>query len=118
MLAAAGRARTLLGDSAAAVGEFLLSRLLADGGFADRSGSADLYYTVFGLQGLTALAAPFPTDTVAGYLASFGAGGGLDMLHLCCLARCRALLGEAGAPDELRGEVLSRLEACRCADGG
>ncbi len=118
MLAAAGRARTLPGDSTAAVGEFLLARLLPEGAFADRGGAADLYYTVFGLQGLTALAAAFPAGKVAGYLASFGTGDGLDMIHLCCLTRCWALLGRPAAGPELSGAVLRRLEACRCRDGG
>jgi prenyltransferase beta subunit len=118
MLAAAGRAGTLLGDSATAVGDSLLARLLDEGGFADRSGAADLYYTVFGLQALTALAAELPAGKVAGYLASFGTGDGLDMLHLCCLTRCWALLGSPAAGPELRDAVLRRLEACRCHDGG
>jgi len=117
MLAAAGRARTLLGDSAAAVGDFLLDRLLPDGGFADRAGAGDLYYTVFGLQGLSALNVPLPADRVAGYLASFGTGGELDMVHLGCLVRCWALLGRAG-PADLRDQALRRIDACRCPLGG
>ena len=33
-----------------------------DGGFQDRAGDSDLYYTVFGLEGLVALQADLPVD--------------------------------------------------------
>jgi len=118
MLAAVRRAKTPLGDSASEVEAFFRGRLLDDGGFANRSGKSDLYYTVFGLQAMVALGAAFPAEPVAGYLASFGAGDALDMLHLSCLARCWASLPAAEAPAALRDTILRRLAACRTPDGG
>ena len=44
-----------LGDSTDLVREFLLRQINPDGGFKDRSGASDLYYTVFGLDGLIGL---------------------------------------------------------------
>lgn len=109
MLQAARRARALLADPdfgdrpagqaapsrAAAVAEFLRGRQRPDGGFADRSGKSDLYYTVFGLQGLLSVDAPFDASAVAGYLRPFGDGEGLDLVHLACLARAWACLCDA-----------------------
>ena len=54
MLRAARRAKAALPDAGAAV-TFVRGQALPDGGFRDRSGKADLYYTVFGLQCLLAL---------------------------------------------------------------
>ena len=70
-----------LGESAELVAGFLNSQLKDDGGFQDRAGNSDLYYTVFGLEGLIALRAAVPASTAA-YLGGFGAGEGLDLVHL------------------------------------
>ncbi|MBI5385633.1 MAG: terpene cyclase/mutase family protein [Verrucomicrobia bacterium] len=50
MLQVARLAPRLLGDSASLVRDFLLRQQNADGGFKDRSGRSDLYYTVFGMD--------------------------------------------------------------------
>ncbi len=55
MLQAARLAPKLLGESAGLVRDFLLRQQNADGGFKDRAGKSDLYYTAFGLAGLAAL---------------------------------------------------------------
>jgi prenyltransferase beta subunit len=55
MLAAARRAPRLLGESAELVRGYLRSQMNPDGGFRDRAGASDVYYTVFGLEGLAAL---------------------------------------------------------------
>ena len=61
MLRAARRAKAALPDAGAAVA-FVRGQALPDGGFRDRSGKADLYYSVFGLQCLLALEpAPEPS---------------------------------------------------------
>ena len=52
----------LLGDSTALVADFLRSQEEAAGGFADREGKADLYYTVFGIEALLALRQPLPVE--------------------------------------------------------
>ena len=106
-----------LGDSSELVERFLRSQQNEDGGFRDRSGHSDLYYTVFGLEGLIALRAEVPAGAVSAYLREFGAGEDLDLLHLCCLIRCWANLRRSDLP--LDAEALcARLESYRTPDGG
>jgi hypothetical protein len=93
MLQVARLAPKLLGDSADLVRAFLARSAERRWRFKDRSGRSDLYYTVFGLEGLLALQAPLPAERVIPYLESFGAGESLDFVHLCCLIRCWAALG-------------------------
>lgn len=106
-----------LGESAGLVADFLRGRQNPDGGFQDRGGASDLYYTVFGLEGLLALRADVPSIPVRDYLLRHDDGDGLDFVHLACLARCWA-----GLPAELRAApadgILTRLEAYRSGDGG
>ncbi|MEI6070313.1 MAG: prenyltransferase/squalene oxidase repeat-containing protein [Verrucomicrobiae bacterium] len=137
MIRVARCAPGLLGGSAGLVRDFVLGKQTADGGFQDRAGRSDLYYTVFGLQSLLALEAPFAVGPLRSYLAAFGDGDGLDFVHLSCLARCRALLrdaenfalnksrsgdGSRGAGEEKSGfrdrSLARRIEAHRSADGG
>ncbi len=118
MLQVARLSPKLLGDSADLVRDYLRSQLTPAGGFADRAGNPDLYYTVFGLEGLFALRADLPIPQVLGYLKSQGAGADLDFVHLSCLCRCWA-----GMPkDEHRhipaDAILSKVESFRSADGG
>jgi hypothetical protein len=119
MLASAAKAVQLLGEARAAeIGEFYRRLLRPDGGFADRAGKSDLYYTVFGLQAFRALGAEPPAESVRSYLRGFGTGEKLDMVHLGCLARCWATLDGEACPPHVRSAVLTRIEACRSADGG
>lgn len=115
MLQVARLAPKVLGDSADLVRAFYHAQQNADGGFKDRSGRSDLYYTVFGLEGLLALQADFDRRKVGAYLESFGAGETLDFIHLCCLARCWAGLGEI--PPNANA-LLGRIERFRTPDGG
>lgn len=108
----------LLGDSAGLVAEFIRGRLNADGGFSNRAGDTDLYYTVFGLQALIALRAELPVDPVTSYLRRFGAGEGMDLVHLACLAGCWAMMPAAQLALEDRQNILDRIEMHRTADGG
>jgi hypothetical protein len=94
MLQVARLAPNLLQESADRVAEYLAAQFNPDGGARDRSGKSDLYYTVFALDGLIALRRDPPAARVRPYLDSFGDGDGLDLVHLACLARCRAALGE------------------------
>ena len=73
------------------VRDFLLRQFNEDGGFADRTGESDLYYTVFGIDGLIALQAELPMEKIGSYVRSFGDGEDLDFVHLCCLARAALL---------------------------
>ncbi|MBE3098115.1 MAG: hypothetical protein IMZ44_13435 [Planctomycetes bacterium] len=144
MLRAARRAKAALPDAGAAAA-FVRGQALPDGGFRDRSGKADLYYSVFGLQCLLALDAldepaatgrsePAATDhsepaaEAAGYsrtrteryLGSFANPRALDLVHAACLARCWALVRPrhpAGRAGIGRA-LVERIEAFRSADGG
>lgn len=124
MLQVARLAPKLLGESAGLVANFFRRQQNADGGFKDRAGGSDLYYTVFGLEGLRALEihnSAATVETLAGvekYLRTFGGGAGLDFVHLCCLARCWAALPADRLPAETRQEMLRGLERHRTADGG
>lgn len=113
MLQVARLAPKLLADSSDLVRQFVLSRLQPDGGFADRSGRSDLYYTVFGLECLLALQQEIPAAQTAAYLRTFGDGTGLDFVHLTCLARCWANVSR----DTPHG-IVERLDQFRREDGG
>ena len=97
MLQVARLSPNLLQEAADSVADYLRSQFNDDGGAMDRSGQSDLYYTVFALEGLIALQRDLPRQT-ASFLTRFGNGEGLDLVHLCCLARCWAALKQT-APD-------------------
>jgi prenyltransferase beta subunit len=117
MLQVARLAPKLLGESRDLVRDFYLRRLNPDGGFQDRAGKSDLYYTVFGLEGLAALEQDPPPSTPA-FLARFGAGENLDFVHLTCLVRAWATASRTGAPPGVAGPLRERIESYRSIDGG
>ena len=100
------------------VQDFLLAQQNADGGFKDREGKSDLYYTVFGLDALAALDAPVDLDGVKSYLMSFAEEESLDLVHLSCLTRCWGTIGRDRMPKNLRATLLKRLEDFRKPCGG
>jgi prenyltransferase beta subunit len=114
MLQVARLAPKTLGDSTDLVREFLLRQINPDGGFKDRSGASDLYYTVFGLDGLISLREEMPRGG-RDFVAGFDSGAGLDFVHLCCLARAWAALDFALGNNN---ELQSAIERFRTADGG
>jgi len=119
MLQVARLAPKLLGESAALVEAFLRSRMALDGAFLDRNDKSDLYYTVFGLEGLQALLIdPSKLSDVHPWLKGFGDGAQLDFVHLCCLARCWANVGLDDFPMASREALAARIETFRCSDGG
>jgi hypothetical protein len=118
MLQVARLAPKLLGDSAALVASFLRSRLAPGGGFMNREDKADLYYTVFGVEGLLALQQVLPREELLPWLRAFGDGAGLDFVHLCCLARCWAAVGIVDFPVDQRAGLVARLEGYRTRGGG
>lgn len=117
MLQVARLAPSLLDDAARPVVDFLEEQWTEDGGAQDRAGRSDLYYTAFALESLLAMRVAPPAARVARYLRSFGAGEELDLVHLACLVRCWAALGEppTGAVAE---RILRRVEGHRSGDGG
>jgi prenyltransferase beta subunit len=117
MLQVARLAPKQLGESRDLVAGFLRAHLNPDGGFQDRAGASDLYYTVFALDALIALQEDLPADRTGSYLEGFTADSPLDFVHLACLARCWAALRRPPPADVVDG-VLARIEACRSGDGG
>jgi hypothetical protein len=116
MLQVARLAPRQLGESRDLVAAFLRARSNPDGGFQDRAGASDLYYTVFGLDALIALQEALPTDRTARYLTARAAQD-LDFVHAACLARGWAALRQA--PDSsVVDDALARIEGCRSGDGG
>lgn len=140
MLRTACLAPQHLGESSGLVRDYFLREQNDDGGFKNRSGRSDLYYTVFGLEGLIALhSAQFPVGAsdarpddlspleecarrAEAFLGSFGGGEQLDFVHLCCLARAWAAMVQlrpASGPRAPAAEVMRpRIESFRAGDGG
>lgn len=124
MLQVARLAPKLLGESTGLITDFFRRQQNADGGFRDRAGGSDLYYTVFGLEGLRALEihnSAATVGTLSGvetYLRTFGGGAGLDFVHLCCLARCWAALPADRLATESRQEMVRSVGRHRTPDGG
>ncbi|MFM8733779.1 MAG: prenyltransferase/squalene oxidase repeat-containing protein [Pirellulales bacterium] len=125
MLQVARLARRSLGDSADLVVDFLRGLALPDGGYANRAGRSDLYYTPFALDALAALdslptfdTAPEQAHRTRGWLCGFGDGKGLDVVHRCCLARAWASQPPDACEVGLRDAIASRIRAGRAADGG
>lgn len=118
MLQVARLAPKMLGDATGNVIAFLRSQQNSDGGFKDRGGNSDLYYTVFGVEALTALQANFDLALLDRYLSQFGDGAFLDFVHLACLARGWANLPRERLDATIRTGLLDRIESHRSADGG
>lgn len=118
MLQVARLAPTILADSTALTARFFSLQATPEGGFRDREGKSDLYYTVFGLEGLCALSCPPSMNDVEAYLLQFGNGEKLDFVHLSSLVRCWAnLIGDASQRLDSKA-VLTHLERYRASDGG
>ena len=108
-------------DPPAALARFLRRQWNDDGGFAGRGGGSDLYYTVFGLQAMAGLGAEIPLHRVREFLAGFGIGENLDLVHLGCLMRAwwlESSLSGASFGAATRRAMLAQLDAFRSADGG
>ncbi|MEI6526193.1 MAG: prenyltransferase/squalene oxidase repeat-containing protein [Planctomycetota bacterium] len=119
MLQVARLAPKLLGDSTDLVADFLRSQHHSGGGFCDREGKPDLYYSTFGIAGYMALQMPLPVDALAGYLRSeHHRIAELNLIDLSCLARCWAFLPRDLWPADLREKTIFRMEHFRAADGG
>lgn len=111
MLQVARLAPRLLSDATDLVVRFVGSQMHSTGGFTNRAGAPDLYYTVFGLESLAAIQVDLPTDLTIAYLRRFGGGEALDLVHLACLARCWANMPPDSLDERCRGLMLDRLAA-------
>jgi prenyltransferase beta subunit len=116
MLQVARIAPKLLGDSTELVGNFIRSQQNADGGFKDRVGKSDLYYSVFGLDALTALQQELPAERVRQFAQTVDPDA-LDFVHLCALIRC--LSGPGSQRDASASRSLfERVMKFRARNGG
>ena len=118
MLQVARLAPKLLQQSAENVERFVRSRQASEGGFLDRAGEPDLYYTVFGLACLDALQVELPLDALRRYLAVFDEPARLDFVHLASFARAWASLPPDELPAEQRTAILTALAKYRSENGG
>lgn len=116
LLQVARLAPRLLGESTELVRGFCARQFTETGAATDRAGRPDLYYTIFALACAQALDVPVPAQRLRAWLAGFGDGAGLDLVHLGALARCWAVVG--GVAPEIRAGLLARLEQFRQPDGG
>ena len=115
MIQVARLALKLLGDSTQLIEEYLLGQRHAAGGFVNREGMPDLYYSVFAFDALQCLQSKQPLDGFADYLKSFECGDSLDFVHFCCLVRCASMVLGKETP---KAPFLERLWSHRSADGG
>lgn len=118
MLQVARLAVNLLGESKENIASFLQSQRHADGGFCDRAGNPDLYYTVFGLDATIALREQPMHESVIAYLNRFDDFSALDFVHLASWARCQAAIDQPTHDLERNQRVAAQLERYRTPDGG
>ena len=104
---ASGQLHPEAGD---AIGGYVLGQLRPDGGFADRNGDSDLYYTMFGLSCAVALNLQLPIARISNFLDRFQPGT-LDLPHLNCLIKSRAALSLLRNP--VLASALGRFTALR-----
>ena len=120
MLQVARLASVVLGEEASAlVKGFVWSQQCEDGGFSDKDGESDLYYTSFAVDALTALSEELPVKELLHFLEHrFSKIEQLDFVHLCCMARIASALPDRGLSKSKLDEVFQRIESFRTADGG
>ena len=123
MLQVARLAPAVLGENASRrIGGFVLRQRHPEGGFCDREGRSDLYYTSFAVDCLTALQMPLPDQELAAWLGGFGDGEGLDFVHRCCLARLWSAVSRhqdgATGHGAMIERILAGIERWRTPEGG
>ena len=117
MIAVAMRSPSVLGEATGLILEFLKSQHHDLGGMMNRAGDPDLYYSFFGLECMKILGYKYDEDKWVNYLNQFGCGGGDDLIHLSCLARCWANLSKDRMPNGLRQSLLKQLDGFKSVDG-
>ncbi len=110
----------LLSDRRDLVVGFFHSQINQDGGFRDRVGKSDLYYSVFGFEALLAMTGQddLPVEAFEGYLCTFDNVESMDFIELVCLARCWANLPHEKLEPAVHKNICARLEGYRSGDGG
>ena len=108
-------------EARSAIIDFVRGQACPEGGFAGRSRDPDLYYTMFALDSLAALAETCPAEGTSQLLCASLPLADLDLIHQVCWVRCAAHIRRLGQP--LSGAPSARawadsIAACRAADGG
>lgn len=99
--------------------EFVVGQMGVTGGFYDREGCDDLYYTVFGLQLLQAANIPIPFERISGYLQGFyGKIDTFDLLEVASLGRCLGMLPLDFQFGSVKARIAQRIKAFTSVDGG
>ncbi len=106
--------------------EYLASLQLACGGFPDREGEPDLYYTAFGLRGMALLGVlDLERATRAGQWLAGHLNSQATVVDLHALVESSLLVSLAGAPDPLstaspdwQARLADLLQTFRTNDGG
>jgi geranylgeranyl transferase type-2 subunit beta len=106
--------------------DYLAGKQLESGGFPDREGEPDLYYTAFGLRGLALLGAlDAGRATRAGAWLSEHLNAQATVVDLHALVEASLLVSLAGAPDPLstaqpdwQDRLADLLQTFRTSDGG
>ena len=86
------RAPNLLNsDACDKIACFISSQLTMEGGFANRAGVGDQYYTMFGLGCAATLKTPLPLPQIAYYLQQCPPAT-LDLVHLVCWTKSQSII--------------------------
>jgi hypothetical protein len=94
----------------AEIKSFILSQQTKSGGFADRSGKSDLYYSLFGYLLAEAYSVGDVIQPLKKYIASVAASNQLSGVHLFCGAILHAkLIGQDDTSDKLRRQIVDEL---------
>jgi hypothetical protein len=117
MLQVARLAPKLLGSATENIESFIRSRQAENGGFCNRVGNPDLYYTIFAIGCLQALQVQVDLEKHREYLQTLPTPDKLDFVHLASFARAWSVLPD-GASLPLRDQILHHLEKYRAKDGG
>ena len=116
MIQAAVNAGGILGESSPLVADFLRTQINTDGGFTDRFGRSDIYYSVFGLSGLSALRDDGDLCNCYEFVHRLHPEELSDLVHLSAYIRCCTIL-EINR-DETSSPYAELINNFRAEDGG
>ena len=92
------------------IGSFILSKQTTQGGFEDRGGKCDLYYSLFGFYIAEALSVTEVMEPLKKYVASTVATNNLSGVYLYCGAILYAkLVGSDETTEKLQKQIVSEL---------
>lgn len=101
-------------DMTAEIRSFIVSRQTDTGGFGDRGGKGDLYYSLFGFFIAEALGVREVMEPLKKYVASVVVPGKLSGVYRYCGAILYArLIGQDAITEKLRGEIKNDLLQAR-----